>query len=78
MLNKDHTTQMKKIGANRKAMSMLFLGVGIGAALGASLGILFAPDKGSETRKKHAAVRKQVVGIVKSKLSDIAQQVSAS
>lgn len=34
--------------SNQKVMIGLFAGVAIGAALG----ILFAPDKGSETRKK--------------------------
>ena len=35
-----------------KADSKVLLGLFAGAALGAIAGILFAPDKGSETRKK--------------------------
>ncbi len=30
----------------------MILGLGIGIAIGATLGILYAPDKGKETRKK--------------------------
>jgi gas vesicle protein len=42
-----------------------------GAAIGGALGILFAPDKGSETRKKIAEKSNELTGTVKDKFSAI-------
>jgi len=66
---------MKKF-RNVETLSTLLVGVVIGGAIGASLGILFAPDKGSVTRNKHAAVRKRVVGFVKQKFNGIMKHVA--
>ena len=45
------------------------LGVLAGVAVGALAGILFAPDKGSETRRKISKKTSDTVGDVKSKIS---------
>ena len=42
-----------------------------GVALGAALGILFAPDKGSETRKKIKNKSKKLADEVKHKCEDL-------
>lgn len=60
---------MENLNNNKKIVGYLLLGVAIGGAIGASLGILFAPDKGTETRKKHAAIRHRVVSFIKSKFN---------
>lgn len=44
----------------------------IGAAVGATLGILFAPDKGSETRKKLMAKGQKL----KNKATDLMEQAT--
>ncbi len=51
-----------------KTAGKVAIGVAAGAAAGAALGVLFAPDKGKETRKKIAAKSKQIKEDVKSKL----------
>ena len=48
----------------------------IGAAIGSVLGILFAPDKGSETRKKIAAKGGDISDAVKKKYSDLLSDVN--
>ena len=43
----------------------------IGAAIGGTLGILFAPDKGSDTRKKIAKKGENYSDAVKEKINEI-------
>jgi gas vesicle protein len=42
-----------------------------GAAVGAAIGILFAPDKGSETRKKMAGSGEDFVETLKAKFGEM-------
>ena len=46
------------------------VGILAGALAGAILGILFAPDKGTETRRKIAQTSKDVTDDVKEKITD--------
>lgn len=48
-----------------------------GVALGAVLGILFAPDKGEETRKKIKNKSKKMADDVKHKYEDLKGSISA-
>lgn len=54
----------------------LLLGVLAGVAAGAILGILFAPDKGSVTRKKIAKRGEDYADAVKDKFNDIIEGVN--
>ncbi|CAN5230644.1 hypothetical protein BH11BAC6_BH11BAC6_02420 [soil metagenome] len=54
----------------------ILTGILIGAAAGAVLGILFAPDKGSETRKKLADKSSDLADTIKTKASHLSGEVS--
>ena len=47
-----------------------------GAAAGVEIGILFAPDKGTETRRKIAEKGSDVAGSVKNKYNDFTDTIS--
>lgn len=49
----------------------------IGAAVGAALGILFAPDKGSETRKKLAGKAGDMTDALKEKFDALMEDAKA-
>jgi gas vesicle protein len=49
----------------------------VGAAIGATLGILFAPDKGSETRKKLFAKGNDLTEALQKELNDFLKKVEA-
>ena len=53
----------------------LVLGILAGVAVGAAIGILLAPDKGSETRKKILDKGNELADGIKEKYSDIAGAV---
>jgi gas vesicle protein len=46
----------------------------VGAAIGGALGILFAPDKGSETRKKISSKGNDLTDAVKDKFAAIVEK----
>ncbi len=54
----------------------LLTGILLGAAAGAVLGVLFAPDKGSETRKKIAKKTGDLGDTVRSKFNDLGEAIA--
>ncbi len=48
----------------------------IGVAIGGVLGILFAPDKGSETRKKLLAKGEDLKDLIQDKLAGVIDQIN--
>ena len=60
-----------------KAINFLAAFIG-GAAVGAALGILFAPDKGSETREKIAeALRKRGIRLNREEMESLGDEIAA-
>lgn len=66
---------MEKTNNTSKIVSALLLGATVGGIVGAALGILFAPDKGNETRKKLLAQGGELAGSIKSKVIDLVEEV---
>lgn len=56
--------------------SKVILAFVAGAAAGAALGILFAPGKGSETRKKLSEEGKKIADAVKTKFQEAKDKVA--
>jgi gas vesicle protein len=54
----------------------VILGVLVGMAAGAVLGILFAPDKGTETRRKIAEAGEDYVDVVKEKFNQVVDSMN--
>jgi len=63
--------KMENTTANTKIIGALL----IGTAIGGLLGVLFAPNKGSKTRKKILTKSGKISGVVKDKLHDFVGQV---
>jgi gas vesicle protein len=55
--------------------SKVLLGFAAGAAIGAALGILFAPDKGTETRRRISETGNDVAESIKDKFTDLVDGV---
>jgi len=49
-------------------------GIAAGAAAGAALGILYAPDKGSETRRKISVKGEELKGNLKNKFENVKEE----
>lgn len=61
---------MEKSNNNAKLVGALL----VGAAIGGALGILFAPNKGSETRKKLLAKGDDLSGSIKDKFNEFIEK----
>lgn len=59
-----------------KTKNVIFVVLG-GVAIGTILGVLFAPDKGVNTRKKIAKKGKDLEDDIKSKLDNLSNKISS-
>ncbi len=53
-----------------KNTSKMLIALGTGLAIGGVIGVLYAPDKGSETRRKFSEQGKKLTSKVKNKLKE--------
>jgi gas vesicle protein len=67
----------KSLKITTMSKGKLVTGILVGAAAGAILGILFAPDKGTETRKKISKKGSDLTDSLKSKYSDFVDAVAS-
>jgi len=51
-------------------VSKIILAMGASAAIGAALGVLYAPEEGAETRKRLLKKGKKLAGVVSDSLDD--------
>jgi gas vesicle protein len=66
---------MEKGNNTGKIVGALLLGAVVGGTIGAALGALFAPEKGSDMRKKLLSKREDFTGSVKDKFNDFVEEV---
>lgn len=59
-----------------KTYNKIFIAIGAGMLVGGVLGVLFAPDKGSETRKKISDAGKKVTDTVREKIAKGKEKMS--
>lgn len=58
------------------SVAKIITGLMIGAAAGAILGVLFAPDRGSETRRKISEKGNDLADALKNKFNDFVDSVT--
>jgi gas vesicle protein len=66
---------MEKSNNTGKIVGGVLLGAVVGGAIGAALGMLFAPEKGSDLRKRLAASGDDLTGNLKSKFQNLVTDV---
>jgi gas vesicle protein len=59
-----------------KNSSKILIAIGAGVAIGGLMGLLFAPDKGAETRKKMAEAGKKLTDALKDQVSKGKEKMS--
>jgi gas vesicle protein len=66
---------MEKSNNTGKIVGAVLLGAVVGGAIGAAMGMLFAPEKGSDLRKRLAASSDDLAGNLKNKFQNLVTDV---
>lgn len=66
---------MEKSNNTGKIVGAILMGAAIGGVIGAALGILFAPEKGSETRKRILATGEDLKGAFANKFKGNVEEI---